>query len=93
MAREFKYAEAKKTATDILEEANKVQSYLNNCQNIINSNVGVSNKWTGERAERFKRDFETKAAEFKNFVEVIKGYQTRIDESYQTYKTFEEGGV
>lgn len=88
--RSFNYEEAKNTMSKIQEEASKVKSYLNKCDAIINENVGVENRWSGQRASEFKQKWQKAAQDFNSFVELINAYATKIDESYKIHKQFDE---
>lgn len=87
--RSYNYEEAKSTMTKILEEAEKVAKYLKNCDNIIKQNVGVEDRWSGKRANDFKQKWDNSAAEFNSFVELIKTYAGRIEESTRVHKKFD----
>lgn len=88
--RSFNYEEAKSTMQQIQDEANKVKNYLSKCDSIIDENVGVENRWSGQRASEFKSKWKQEAAEFENFVNLINEYATKIDDSYRAHKTFDE---
>lgn len=88
--RHFDYNEAKATMAKVQEEANKVKSYLNKCDDIIKQNVGVENRWSGQRANDFKQKLEKSAAEFNSFVQLINTYANKIDESYRVHQQFDE---
>lgn len=88
--RHFDYAEAKATMSRVQEEANKVKSYLTKCDSIINENVGVQNRWSGQRATDFKQKWEKAAADFENFVQLINSYANKIDESYRVHQQFDQ---
>lgn len=88
--RHFDYAEAKATMAKIQDEANKVKTYLTKCDSIINENVGVENRWSGQRATDFKQKWEKAAADFENFVQLINTYANRIDESYRVHQQFDQ---
>ena len=88
--RSFNYEEAKSTMQKIQEEANKVKTYLSKCDSIIDENVGVKNRWSGQRASEFKEKWKQEAAEFENFVNLINEYANRVDDSYRAHKTFDE---
>lgn len=88
--RSFDYEQAKSTMQKIQEEANKVKNYLTKCDLIIDENVGVKNRWSGQRASEFKTKWKQEAAEFENFVNLINTYANRIDDSYQAHKVFDE---
>ncbi len=88
--RSFDYEQAKSTMQKIQEEANKVKNYLSKCDSIIDENVGVKNRWSGQRANEFKTKWKQEAAEFENFVNLINTYANKIDESYQAHKAFDE---
>lgn len=88
--RHFDYAEAKATMAKIQDEANKVKSYLSKCDSIIDENVGVENRWSGQRATDFKQKWEKAAADFDNFVKLINNYASRIDESYRVHQQFDQ---
>ena len=90
--RHFEYEQARSTMNEIKSEAQKVDTYLKRCQQIINENVGVSNRWTGQRADDFKKRFEAKAAEFKEFVSLINQYANRVEDSYREHKAFDQAG-
>lgn len=90
--RSFNYEEAKSTMQKVQEEANKVKTYLAKCDSIIDENVGVQNRWSGQRASQFKEKWKQEAAEFENFVSLINRYAIKIDESYRAHKTFDEAG-
>lgn len=88
--RHFDYAEAKATMAKVQDEANKVKTYLAKCDSIINENVGVENRWSGQRATDFKQKWEKAAADFENFVQLINTYANRIDESYRVHQQFDQ---
>lgn len=88
--RSFSYDEAKSTMAKIQEEAGKVDKYLQNCDDIIKQNVGVEDRWSGQRANDFKQKWEKSAAEFKSFVQLINTYANKIDESYRVHQQFDE---
>lgn len=88
--RSFNYEEAKSTMKKVQDEAQKVKTYLNKCDSIINDNVGVKNRWSGERATNFKQKWEKASADFDSFVQLINKYATKIDESYKAHKQFDE---
>lgn len=88
--RHFDYQEAKTTMTKVQEEAKKVDTYLKKCDTIIKENVGVENRWSGQRANDFKQRWENAAAEFNSFVELINTYANRIDQSYKVHQQFDE---
>ena len=87
--RHFDYQEAKTTMTKVQEEANKVKSYLNKCDDIIKQNVGVEDRWSGQRANDFKQKWDKSAAEFKSFVQLINSYAGRIEESTRAHEKFD----
>ncbi|MDO5002833.1 MAG: WXG100 family type VII secretion target [bacterium] len=88
--RHFDYAEAKATMAKVQDEANKVKTYLAKCDSIINENVGVENRWSGQRATDFKQKWEKAAANFENFVQLINNYANKIDESYRVHQQFDQ---
>ena len=88
--RSFNYEEAKSTMNKVQEEAQKVKQYLNKCDSIIDENVGVKNRWSGQRATEYKQKWKSAAADFDNFVKLINEYATKIDESYKVHKQFDE---
>lgn len=88
--RHFEYAEAKATMTRIQEEANKIKNYLNKCDSIIKENVGVTNRWSGQRANDFKQKWEKSAADFESFIRLINEYANKIDDSYRVHQQFDE---
>mgnify|MGYP004629763901 FL=1 len=88
--RHFDYAEAKATMAKVQDEANKVKTYLSKCDSIINENVGVENRWSGQRATDFKQKWEKAAANFENFVQLINNYANKIDESYRVHQQFDQ---
>lgn len=88
--RHFDYAEAKATMAKVQDEANKVKTYLTKCDSIINENVGVENRWSGQRATDFKQKWDKAAADFENFVQLINTYANRIDESYRVHQQFDQ---
>lgn len=88
--RHFDYAEAKATMANIQDEANKIKSYLAKCDAIINENVGVQNRWSGQRATAFKQKWEKSSADFQNFVQLINSYANRVDESYRIHQQFDQ---
>lgn len=88
--REFKYKEAKDTMIKVKEEAEKVEKYLSKCDSIIEENVGVENRWSGQRASEFKAKWKKASADFSNFVNLINKYANKIDESYRVHKHFDE---
>ena len=87
--RHFDYNEAKATMAKIQEEAGKVDKYLQNCDDIIKQNVGVEDRWSGQRANDFKQKWEKSAAEFKSFVQLINSYAGRIEESTRAHESFD----
>lgn len=87
--RSFSYDEAKSTMAKIQEEAGKVDKYLRNCDDIIKQNVGVEDRWSGQRANDFKQKWEKSAAEFKSFVQLINSYAGRIEESTRAHEKFD----
>ena len=90
--RNFDYEKTKSTMATIQEKANNVKDYLAACQSIIDENVGVENRWSGERASKFKERWEKTSADFNNFVEIINQYANKIDDSYKAHKAFDEAG-
>lgn len=88
--RTFKYQESKDTMTKIQEEAEKVKKYLDKCDAIVEENVGVENRWSGQRANEYKSKWKEAAADFNNFVQLINDYANKIDQSYMTHKKFDE---
>lgn len=88
--REFNYEQAKSTMTKIQDEANKVKTYLNKCDSIINENVGVQNRWSGQRASDFKQKWEKAASNFDEFTKLINSYANKIDESYAVHQKFDQ---
>ena len=88
--RSFNYEEAKNTMAKVQEEANKVKNYLNKCDSIIDENVGVENRWSGQRASEYKEKWKKAAADFDSFVKLINEYATKIDESYKVHKQFDK---
>ncbi len=88
--RQFNYEEAKQTMSRVQEEASKVKNYLEKCDAIIKENVGVENRWSGQRASDFKQKWEKSAAEFNDFVTLINQYANKIDESYRVHKQFDQ---
>lgn len=88
--RHFDYQEAKTTMAKVQDEANKVKSYLNKCDSIIKENVGVQNRWSGQRATDFKQKWDKAAANFDEFVKLINNYANRIDESYRVHQQFDQ---
>ncbi len=88
--RHFDYEAAKSTMTRVQEEANKVKTYLTKCDSIIEENVGVENRWSGQRATDFKQKWEKAAAEFESFVQLINQYANKIDESYRVHQQFDQ---
>ena len=88
--RHFDYAEAKATMAKIQDEANKVKAYLAKCDSIIDENVGVENRWSGQRATDFKQKWEKAAADFDMFVKLINNYASKIDESYRVHQQFDQ---
>ena len=88
--RHFDYNEAKTTISKIQVDANKVKSYLNKCDSIINENVGVENRWSGQRANDFKQKWQKSAADFEKFVQLINNYANKIDESYRVHQQFDQ---
>ena len=69
--RHFDYAAAKNTMAKIQSEASKVKSILANCNSIVEENVGVENRWSGQRATDFKQKWGKAAENFDTFVELI----------------------
>lgn len=88
--REFNYEQAKSTMNKVQEEANKVKTYLAKCDSIVNENVGVQNRWSGQRASDFKQKWEKAAADFNEFVKLINDYAGKIDESYRVHQQFDQ---
>lgn len=88
--RSFNYEEAKSTMNKIQEEADKVKKYLNKCDSIIDENVGVENRWSGQRASEYKSKWKKAAEDFNDFVQLINNYASKIDESYKKHKEFDE---
>ena len=88
--RHFDYAAAKNTMAKIQSEASKVKSILANCNSIVEENVGVENRWSGQRASEYKEKWKKAAADFDSFVKLINEYATKIDESYKVHKQFDE---
>ena len=88
--RSFNYEEAKSTMIKIQDEAKKIDNYLKKCDAIIDENVGVENRWSGQRASEYKGKWKKAAADFNSFVQLINSYATKIDESYKTHKQFDE---
>ena len=88
--RHFDYAEAKATMAKVQDEANKVKTYLTKCDSIIKENVGVENRWSGQRATDFKQKWDKAAADFENFIQLINTYANRIDESYRVHQQFDQ---
>lgn len=88
--RHFNYDEAKQTMTHIQDEANKVKNYLNKCDAIIHENVGVENRWSGQRANDFKQKWDKAAADFDSFVELINNYANKVDESYKVHQQYDQ---
>lgn len=91
--RHFEYNEAKNTMSKVQSEAKSVEKYLARCEEIVNENVGVENRWSGARANAFKEKWEKTSSEFKDFVALINQYATKIDESYQAHKSYEDRGI
>ena len=87
--RSYNYDEAKSTMAKILEEAEKVAKYLQNCDDINKQNVGVEDRWSSQRANDFKQKWDNSAAEFNSFVQLIKTYAGRIEESTNAHKKFD----
>ena len=90
--RNFEYAEAKATMVDIQRKADEVKKYLAKCQSIIDENVGVKNRWSGERATKFKERWNRTSENFNIFVDMINQYANKIDESYKQHRAYEESG-
>lgn len=88
--RSFNYEEAKSTMQKVQEEANKVKTYLAKCDSIIDENVGVQNRWSGQRASEYKEKWKKASASFDSFVKLINEYAIKIDESYRVHKQFDE---
>lgn len=88
--RNFDYAEAKDTMTKIQGQAEAIKKYLNTCQTIIDENVGVKGRWSGERATAFKQRWERTSADFQNFVQMINQYANKVDESYRVHQQFDQ---
>ena len=88
--REFNYEQVKSTMSKIQDEANKVKTYLNKCDSIVNENVSVEGRWSGERAKQFKGKWEKAAADFESFVKLINEYANKIDASYQAHQAFDQ---
>ena len=88
--RTFEYAEAKATMGDIQRKADEVKKHLAKCQSIIDENVGVKNRWSGERATKFKERWNRTSENFNSFVETINQYASKIDESYKKHQQYEE---
>ena len=88
--RHFDYAAAKNTMAKIQSEASKVKSILANCNSIVEENVGVENRWSGQRATDFKQKWGKAAENFDTFVELINTYVNKIDESYRVHQQYDE---
>lgn len=88
--RHFDYEQAKSTMARVQEEANKVKNYLNKCDAIIKENVGVENRWSGQRANDFKQKWDKSAADFDSFVQLINQYANKIDDSYKAHQQFDQ---
>lgn len=88
--RHFNYDEAKQTMAHIQDEANKVKNYLNKCDAIINENVGVENRWSGQRANDFKQKWSKASADFDSFVQLINSYANKVDESYRVHQQYDQ---
>ena len=88
--RHFDYAVAKNTMAKIQSEASKVKSILANCNSIVEENVGVENRWSGQRATDFKQKWGKAAENFDTFVELINTYANKIDESYRVHQQYDE---
>ena len=88
--RHFDYAAAKNTMAKIQSEASKVKSILANCNSIVEENVGVENRWSGQRSTDFKQKWGKAAENFDTFVELINTYANKIDESYRVHQQYDE---
>ncbi len=88
--RHFDYAAAKNTMAKIQSEASTVKTILSNCNTIVEENVGVENRWSGQRATDFKQKWGKAAENFDTFVELINKYANKIDESYRVHQTYDE---
>ena len=54
--RHFEYAEAKNTMSKIQSEASNVEKYLARCEEIVNENVGVENRWSVQEQMLLKKN-------------------------------------
>lgn len=88
--RHFDYAAAKNTMAEIQSEASKVKSILANCNSIVEENVGVEKRWSGQRATDFKQKWGKAAENFDTFVELINTYANKIDKSYRVHQQYDE---
>lgn len=88
--RHFDYAAAKNTMAKIQSEASTVKTILSNCNSIVEENVGVENRWSGQRASDFKQKWNTAAENFDTFVELINTYANKIDDSYRVHQQYDE---
>ena len=87
--REFNYQEALNTMNNIKTNAQTIKSVLSNCNDIINENVGVSGKWSGDRANVFKAKWQKTSAEFDSFYRIIMKDAEKVQASYDAHKRFE----
>ena len=57
--------------TKIQEQSNKIQSYLDEYNKIIDENIGTSNRWKDDSENRFKSKWYTFDDGFQSFVKLI----------------------
>lgn len=80
----------KSVADDIADELLVIESALRNCEKIVDENVGVENRWSGQRANDFKAKFTKVASDFKEYVNQINGYVLYINKVYEKFSAYEE---
>lgn len=86
---DFNFDEVHNIMSRIQEEAHNIQSYLNECDSIVNENVNVPNRWCGQRATSFKEDWMKTSSEFDSFVKEIDGIVGKIEMASTEYKKVE----
>lgn len=90
--RQFDYVNAKKTMGDIQDKSDEIKKILEKCDTIIKDNVGVEDRWSGQRADDFKRRWDKAASEFGKFIDLINTYPAKIDESHKAHQQYEQRG-
>ena len=81
MSVKFDIERVKATMNKIQEESNKIQTYLNECNAIIEENVSSSNGWIGNSASDFKAKWEKSESGFKNFVNLIQNNVKTLEQN------------